>query len=567
MGAFCMLLDRKKQYFSLLADVFNITGHKLLIAFDEDKALEFLKVSEPEIILLPAEDIGFWFKLLEIEKYMMPILFVDSYEETELFTKYGLREINHVVLPFNPMELLTKIVRLSKDTQDLDSLSTLGPLNLLLKLLRKGATSSLVIEDEEKSCTLYIRKGTIKGSSCGKEELLTLISKDVKTRFDIYEEEKVVINHVYEDNWDFFSSLVYGHAPQQKTVQPVKVEEQVAPRPTLDMSQPIEISHGLFWVGAPQEDGLFQKNSYLRIYERENIRVPMLVNIGTVHDYVLIRSKLEQAVGTVDAIKAVVVFGSGVDECFGIANFLQSNQRAFVITSLGIAQRLKAIGIPQARIRAFETFPNKRLMLATGDVLRFLYLPFLPERDSFAVLEERNGFLFTGRFLSSLCTYEELNPIEGGDVEDTLIYTNLITPSHDVLNKALKQLNRDEIRAILPMMGNPVYSNQDIRRIFDTLEGGLFAVHEVRDKEVILQTCNSLLSHLKDKLEAQETQSLFEELNNFAYMEDGKIVEPFVDPEGIPSLLLSLMYAKGVKPALIKQAIKHFYMAGLPITI
>ncbi len=568
MGVMCMLLDKKKQYFSLLADIFNITGHKLLIAFDEEKAFELLKVSEPEVIILPAEDIGFWLKLLELEKYLLPILFVESYEDAEALAKYGLREVNYEVIPFNPMELLTKIVSLSRDPQDSASLSIIGPLNLLIKLLRKGATSSLIVEDEEKSCTIYIHKGIIKGCSCGREELSNLFVKDVKIRLDIYEEEKAVISYVYKDNWEFFSGLVYGYAPPQVVSQPVsKVEETKAPKSTLDLSQPIEISYGFFWIGSPQEDGLFQKNAYLRIYEKDNIKVPMLINIGTVQDYVLIRSKLEQVVGTVEAVKAVVVLSSGVDDCSGIVSFLQSNQKAFVITSLSIAQRLRALGIPQARIKAFETFPNKRLRLATGDVLRFLSLPFLPERGSFAVLEESTGFLFTGRFLSSLCTYEDLNPLEGGDMEDVLIYTSLLIPSQDTLNRSLGQVNKEEINAILPMLGNPIYSEGKIREIFDRLESGFLAVPEVRDSQVLLETCNSLLSYLRDNLETQEFQNFLEELGSFMYMEDNKIVEPFVDPENIPSLILSLMYAKGINPATIKKAIKHFYMAGISITI
>ncbi|QID32906.1 hypothetical protein [Pampinifervens florentissimum] len=568
MGVMCMLLDKKKQYFPLLADIFNITGHKLLIAFDEEKAFELLKVSEPEVIILPAEDIGFWLKLLELEKYLLPILFVESYEDAEALAKYGLREVNYEVIPFNPMELLTKIVSLSRDPQDSASLSIIGPLNLLIKLLRKGATSALVVEDEEKSCTIYIHKGIIKGCSCGIEELANLFVKDVKIRLDIYEEDKAVISYVYKDNWEFFSGLVYGYAPPQAVSQPVsKVEETKAPKSTLDLSQPIEISYGFFWIGSPQEDGLFQKNAYLRIYEKDNIKVPMLINIGTVQDYVLIRSKLEQVVGTVEAVKAVVVLSSGVDDCSGIVNFLQSNQKAFVITSLSIAQRLRAFGIPQARIKAFETFPNKRLRLATGDVLRFLSLPFLPERGSFAVLEESTGFLFTGRFLSSLCTYEDLNPLEGGDMEDVLIYTSLFIPSQDTLNRSLGQVNKEEINAILPMLGNPIYSKGKIREIFDRLESGFLAVPEVRDSQVLLETCNSILSYLRDNLETQEFQNFLEELGSFMYMEDNKIVEPFVDPENIPSLILSLMYVKGINPATIKKAIKHFYMAGISITI
>ncbi len=569
MGVFCMILDKRKQYFSLLADIFNITGHKLLIALDEEKALELLKISEPEIIILPAEEIDFWFKLLELGKYIMPVFFLENYEEAHSLEVYGLRDVNFVVLPFNPMELLTKIVSLSKDPQDIASLSALGPLNVLLKLLRKGLTSSLIVQNEESSCTLYIYQGTIKGSSCSIEEFLSLISKELNLKLDFYEESKASINYVYNNNWDFLYNLVHRHALQEPLPKlPSITEEVLTPRSVLDLSQPIEIDKGLFWVGAPQKSGLFQKGSYLRIYEKGNVRIPILINTGAVQDYVLIRSKVEQIVGTVDAIKAVVVLGSGVDECSGILSMFQFNHRVFVITSLSIAQRLRSLGIPQARIKVFESFPDRRLKLATGDILRFIPLTFLPERGSFAMLEEDRGYLFTGRFLSSLCTYEELNPLEGGDLEDVILYTNLTIPWQDAITKVIRQINSEEITSILPMLGNPIRSKAKIRELFYKIEvGALSTIPEVNDNETILQACSNIVKYLKEKVETSKFQAFVEDFSQFAYMEDDRIMEFFVEPGSIPPLMLNLMYVKRIDPAVIKHVIKHLYMAGLPITI
>jgi len=83
MGVLCLLLDKKKQYFHLLADIFNVTGHKLLIALEEEKAFEFLQVSSPEVLLLPIEDMDFWFKALKAGAHLIPIIFVEEYEEAE----------------------------------------------------------------------------------------------------------------------------------------------------------------------------------------------------------------------------------------------------------------------------------------------------------------------------------------------------------------------------------------------------------------------------------------------------------------------------------------------------
>lgn len=569
MGVLCILLDKERQYAPVLADIFDITGHRLLVALDEDRALELLSQSEPEVILLSEEDMSFWFKLLGLGKYVAPLLFLKSYEGTESLRKYGLRDDNFVVLPFNPMELLTKIVSLSREPQHAASLSSMGPMNALLKLLRKGVTSSLLIQYGGISCSLCLREGVVTGSSCSPERLLALLSEDVDIRLDTCEDRKAVMDFSYKNTRDFLFSLFYGYMQGQTPSRKESGAERPPPsKPPSDLNRPIKIDGGLFWIGVPREGGLFQKNSYLRVYERDSIRVPVLINTGTMQDYPLIRSKLEGVIGTVEALKAVVLLGSGVDECSGVVNLLQSNQRLSVITSMSIAQRLKALGIPGKRIRSFETFPDGRLRLATGDSLRFIPLPFLPERGSFAMLEEGKGYLFTGRFLSSLCTYERLDPKGGGDVEEVFLYTNFITPSQDILKRALKRLGRLGIGVILPMFGNPLYSEERVRELFLRLEmSPLFLNPEVEDREVILEVCNSLIGYLREHFEASELEAFLEEFSQFARLEGGRILEFLVEPESIPSLMLSLMDAGGLKPAIVEQTMKHFLMAGLPITI
>lgn len=570
MGVLCLLLDKKKQYFPLLADIFNVTGHKLLIALEEEKAFEFLNVSSPEVLLLPIEDLNFWFKVLKTGKYLLPIFFVEEYEEAQKLKRYGLREVNYIVLPFNPMELLTKIVNISKETYEQAHLDYLGPINLLFRFVRSGATLCLSIEGKERVCTLYISQGSIKGSTCDVVRLTELIAEEGKVKLEPYREGEPP--YTFNDNWAFISSVIYGYVPEAVATKP-KAEETPLPEEkqppleyAIDLSQPIELKEGFYWVGVEDSKGLLQKNSYLRIYEKDSIKVPILINVGTPKDYALIRTKVEQIVSTVDAVKGLILLGSGVDEASGVVNFLQSNQRAFVITSLSIAQKLKALGIPMSRIRTIESFPGGRLRLATGHTLKFIPTPFLPEAGSFVVLEEGKGYLFTGKFLSSLRSIEEFNPFMDTEVEDVFLYTGLNIPSKDILTSALKRIKSEGVLFVYPMFGNPILSEHTLKETFERLSSIPSNFYEF-DRDVVLDICEGLLKLLKDSPETNEVKSFFEDLNQFVYMEDTKIYQVLVDVEMLPSLMLGLMLTKGVDPSIIKETIRRFYLAGFNLTI
>ncbi|MEN3028756.1 MAG: hypothetical protein ABDH29_06030 [Aquificaceae bacterium] len=570
MGILCLLLDKKKKYSSLLADIFGITGHRLLIALDEEKALELLKIASPEVVLLPVVDIAFWFKLLEMGKNLSPVFFLEKHEDMELVRRYGLREANCVVLPFNPMELLTKVVILNKEPREPAHLETIGPTSTLLKLMRLGATASIVVEGQENSCTLYMLDGVLVGSSCDTQELLKLLPEDVKVRVEPYREYAHRMEWLFGNNWSFFSSLMQRYMPEViPTPEEVPALQEVLAERGIDLDQPVELGKDFYWVGIQDREGLFQKNAYLRIYGRESIRVPILINLGTQQDYILIRTKLEQIVSSVNSIKGVVLFGSGVDEASGLLEFLQANQKASVITSLSIAQRLRSLGIPNSRIRTIESLPGGRLRLASGEVLRFIPTPFLPEPGSFVFLEEGRGYLFTGRFLSSLSTLEEFNPLKTASLEDILIYASSMVPSQEALNNFLRRGELDSLFSLYPMFGNPVLSEEEVRTLFSRLERLVVSDRssQVYDRGHLLDVCESLIDFLKEHLEVSEMEAFLEELNQFLYLEKGKILQLFVEAHTLPSLILSVMHSRRLKPRLIKEALKHFYLSGAPFTI
>lgn len=572
MGIFCILFDKKKQYFLILADVFNITGHKLLIALDENKAIELINLSKPEILLLDYEYFDLWLSFIKEEKYILPLFFVNSYEEGEKLLKKGFSDNNYVVLPFNPIELLTKMVNLHRDIEKIHSLSQIGLINLLIKVLSKGASAFLFVDNGIKTCILYIKNGKVTSISCSIDEFEEVLKTDIRLYLDVYDETKVEPKHFFKNNWELLSLLLAPEVAVLKE-EPVQVIAPQAPeekpvRVSVDLHQPVKIADGLFWVGVVNQNGLFQKNSYLCVYEKDNVKVPILVNIGTVQDYILIRTKVEQATGTMDALRAVVVFGSDVDECSGIVNLLQASQRAFVITSLSIAQKIKALGIPQEKIKTFETFPDGRLRLATGHILKFISTPFLPEAGSFVMLEENRGYLFSGKFLSSLSTVQEFDPINGNNIEDILLYTELMAPCQEVLKRSIEPLESYEIKLLLPAMGSPIHSSQEVRELFERLKlSSLSNVQKVYDRDIILGVCNNMIKDLKRALQSSEFQTIAEELSQYTVLEDDEIKELFIKPENLPSLILAIMFAKGVKPGLIKRAIKEFYSARLPFTI
>lgn len=571
MGVMCMLLDKERQYTALLSDIFSVTGHKLLIATEEEKAVELLQKASPEVILIPLEDFGFWFKLMEMEHYLFPVVFLEKEEDLQNLRAYGLEESNAVVLPFNPMELLTKVVSLAKNLEGSQQTEFLSFTNLLLKLLRQKLTFSLMVQAKESSCTLIVEEGRIKGITCPVKELSELLSEEVTLKLLPFQQEEVW--RQFRDNWEFFSELFRTALPEAPTrleeTPPTPAQTVSIAEKEVDLDQPVELESNFYWVGVPDRTGLFQRNVYLRIYQKEGIQVPVLINLGTAQDFLFVKTKVEQLLGSVGALRGVILLGSYVEEASGVLALLQANQKIFVISSVGIANRLRALGIPQSRMRTLETLPEGRMRLASGDVLRFIPTPFLPEVGSFVVLEENTGRLFTGRFLSSLCTFEDFSPLRSADLADFVMHASVHLPSRELLDGLLSRLPTESITSIYPMFGNPVLSQEGVKWLLSKLEGlqGLPRAGDGLQEETVLKACQSILDFLKANMDTEEFNSLVEELGHHLYVEEGRITQLITQPEVLPSAVLGIMQAKKVRPELVKESVKLLYVSGVPFTI
>ena len=550
MSVMCLVFDKERKYYSLLADIFDITGHKLLVAFSEDKAKELLKVSNPSIIILTKQDINFWLELLKEGLYIYPFVFVRDYEEGESLKGYGLGEENFIVLPFNPLELLSKVLGLSKNPST--------GFNAILKLIRDNLSAVARYNYQEGVCEIYISKGIVKGSTCSPDVIRRIIAEGRAPELSPYYDMGSHVKYLFKNNAEFISLLFERELITQKEVEEPTTPEVIEVASYTDLSQPMELGVNFYWVGHARKDSLFHRNSYLCIYEKDDIKVPILINPGSVEDYPHVRAKIEQIVGTIDALKAVVLFGSFADELYSIVRFLQANKRLFILTSIPIALQLSFMGVPMNRIRVFESLPNHTLRLATGDTLRFI--PVNGFKDHFFVFDEGNLRVFTGRLFSSLSLYEEFNPIGQAEIENVEIYLKSNHLCKEYAEALIKNLS-PHTECIFPSLGNPV---RDIEGVKALLRKIFEKPQETVDNSKLIQACEEVISELEASYDEKAKEVLME-LSQYVYIEDGKVADTLIEASYLPKLILSLMLTKGVKATLIKEALRKFYKIGVAV--
>jgi hypothetical protein len=565
-----LLFDKEKRFYPIFGDILDITGHKLMVALDEKKAKDLLKAVSPDFLILRWKDIDLFWELIKEDYFVVPIFLVEDYQQAEGLKEIGFSDFNILILPFNPLEFLNKTAKLYRTLGSLhDSVpSDLGMMNLFINLLSRNTSTGILLHAEGLSCELYLKAGAFKGLSCSPEHFKEIIKSDnVSVMLLPYTEDAKLITY-FRNNAEFFSMLL-EEVQAQPSIAYLELVQETVPQEVHKEVQPsapsmLSVEEGLFLINSLDPEGLLQRNMYLKIYEKGDSHVPLLFNVLPYHRFSIVRDEIERVVGKLENLRALILMDLLPEDTPSILNLLNLVPRLYVITSLPIALSLMGLGVPERRIKLVESFPDGLLNLGTGDVLRFIKTPFLPEKGSFVVFEEKTKILFSSKLFSSYCLPEEYSVDKTADVKRVVLYhrLNFSGIENAVSLTQIRLLNPSVIR---PAFGNPVLEGVDevIERI--SKQKNTFDLANLEDETLILGLLSSILFEMEKRIPKEKYELILDGLSEYVEVEGKAISDSFVDVKKLPELFIYTLHSVKVPPTALLLTLERFLEAEIPV--
>jgi hypothetical protein len=415
---------------------------------------------------------------------------------------------------------------------------------------------------------VYLKAGAVKGLSCNPENFKEIIKSDnVSVKLLPYTEDAKLITY-FKDNAEFFSMLLEEVQVQPPTAYPEVVQETVLQEVHKEVqpSAPgmLSVEEGLFLINSLDPEGLLQRNMYLRIYEKGDSYVPLLFNVLPYHRFSTARDEIEKTVDKLEKLRALVLMDLLPEDTQSILSLLNSASKLYVITSLPIALSLISLGVPERRIKLVESFPDGLLNLGAGDVLRFIKTPFLPEKGSFVVFEEKTKTLFSSKLFSSYCLPEEYSVNKTADTERVVLYHRLnFSGIENAISLAqIRLLNHSVIR---PAFGNPILEGVDevIERIFK--QRNTFNLANLEDETLILGLLSSILFEMEKRTPKEKYELILDGLSEYVDVKAGTISKSFVDIKKLPELFIYTLHSAKVPPMVLLLTLERFLEAEIPV--
>ena len=554
-----ILLDKERKLFPIFGDILDITGHKLMVALDETKAMDLLNTVRPDFIILNYRDINFFWDIIQNGIFSLPLFLLEDYEHVDKIKELGFSDFNIITIPFNPLEFLNKSAKLynmHKEIEDKIS-GSFGITNILISLLSKGVSVGALLTSGDRMCEVYIKNSSVKGLSCSSEELLEILkAEDVDVSLIPYEAD-VKLNTYFKNNQEFFAVFV---SRTSKSVQ--EVAQEVAP--SIKACVLFSVEDDFFLMGLVDKEGLLQRNVYLRIYRKKDGSIPLLFNLAPNQNFSTIKESIEKVLGGLEQLKALVLMDILPEDTQSILNLLSLSPKLYVITSFPIALGLISLGVPEKRIKLIESFPDGLLNLGTGNALRFIKTPFLPDKGSFVVMEEGRKILFSSKLFSSYCLPEDYSPTKSASMNVIMLYhtVNFLGYENPTV---LSFIRLSDPTAIYPAFGNPILENVDELMDIISKHKATFNQANLEDERLVLGLVSGLLLEFEKEMPREKYESLLDNLSEYADVEDGVVSKVFVDIRRFPELFLYVLHSIKAPPRILLSALYKFVKAEIPI--
>ncbi len=387
-----LIVDDEESILLSLQRILELSGDfEVLTARSAREAWEIINTQLPDLILsdiaMPETDgIEFCRAIRNNELTRnLPFIFLTAKSE-RLIEGFKAGGDDFILKPFNFDEVMVKIEAIFRRMRNIRELATQlrGSLtdysldDILQMCHEKSISGSVVLYNSGQTGTIVVEKGDI---------------KDVK--FQGYPAARAL------DALRLWSEGMFVVRPVDFRFKPelMKKKNPIVPRPEFNDS--ILLTDGVWWVGHRDMENRVQVNAYLRLFERDDRRITVLVDPGPEEYYAHLSRKVQDLLGSPKNIQ-VQVLTNADDEWNGNWRKLhQLNDRLVTVTSRNHLKRFIPMGINIRHVKLIDSLKKHRLKLVTDHRLHFLPTSFCPVSGSFMLYDPHARILFSGAMFGS----------------------------------------------------------------------------------------------------------------------------------------------------------------------
>ena len=283
------------------------------------------------------------------------------------------------------------------------------------------------------------------------------------------------------------------------------------------------------------------------MFRNGDTKINMLINPWHQMVWGDIKACIEHLIGDIKSLHIVMLLTQDVFKNQNVIRIMEANPKVTLITTRDIVHSMRLAGMPAFKTRTLDLFRYFKVTLATGNTLSFIPAPYTPYKGNFAVMEKEKGILYTSEIFSSMIPASRLADITTFDPHGIKIFHMIHMPHSEGVKNFINSF--EELpKWILPAYGS-LLKGEDVQKAVNVLSKVSMGIELpiIRDKQEAILILNETLSYIKGRIDGELFRDILSELERFALIERGRIVDVLTEPSiTIDQLFISLCNVKSV---------------------
>jgi len=280
-------------------------------------------------------------------------------------------------------------------------------------------------------------------------------------------------------------------------------------------SEPFEIAKNIYWVGKKTGDDL-EMNVFLRIFEKDNQKINMLIDPGPPSDFDIIEQNVKKVLGDDYKIHFSFINHQDPDVGYNAIYFQRYFPNMQVITMEDTWRLIKFYGFNPKKYIPVDRFKSRTIKMMTGHKLIFVPTPYCHFRGACAIYDVSERILFTGDLFGGLSN----TPGFYADEESwsgIKIFQQIYMPAGIAVESALANIKRvDPSPAVIAPQHGKIIKDEFVNHFMSKLKSlavGLDLAHQ--NKILVSQyikALNEIIQQIKLKFDKNIYDSIFTSL-------------------------------------------------------
>lgn len=217
---------------------------------------------------------------------------------------------------------------------------------------------------------------------------------------------------------------------------------------------PLSVVEDCWMVGRRNPNSMLQCNTYIRSFRQFGGQRNVCIDPGSKLDYEVVRSNVEQLVGSLQEVHGMTVNHQDPDVVGNAQDFCDGNPDIEMIASEEVWRLLQHNMLTPGRLRLS---PGRTRSISTQQPFQFVPTPFCHFRGAMALYDPEQRILYTGDLFGGLNRLGKVHLVaEEGDWQGIAQFHQIYMPSRDVLRHAVREIMnlQPRVEIIAPQHGH-----------------------------------------------------------------------------------------------------------------